>query len=293
MSVLHHAIFAENTTGRSLMLTLDTIDRYLQIALPEEDWPFQSIVPQQDWSRDWNFNFLAYAVRANIYRFVEDKLRQRPDIIKERKGCPLLSFALGHPALPYPAFPYPRAELGMVQLLLDHGAKAQEQWVNDEGEKINAFGTILQPSKTFPDCNSEKEIISLLLRNGADPNLRTHDSNDYYCYPVNRVIAWGFYAEIKMEILRALKKAGANFAAEDFKRRTMLHIHCEDLLQGIIGQEVTITELEWVIKAGALITADMFNSDGFKETLLYNNALRRPEYYTRDGRDAARKDNPE
>jgi hypothetical protein len=42
-----------------------------------------------------------------------------------------------------------------------------------------------------------------------------------------------------------------------------------------------------------VVTAGMFNSDGFKRTLLYTNKLRRPSYYTYNGQKAARGDNPQ
>jgi len=300
-SVLHHGPNADATMGISCMLTLEAIDRCLQIALRRENWPAYYHYSQHT-HNDWNFNFLAYAVVANMYHFVQDKLSQRPDLLDERKGHPLLIVALSPPSIFNVREPATCAEPGMVQLLLEHRTKGQDQWVDGAGNKQNALTSAVYTQRLLQACAYGypiKEIMLLLLSHGVDPNIAVPIStrlirNQQQSRPIaHYVMGMRIGVDDKMEILRGLKKARADFAAKDTYGLGMLDVYCESLLHGYFREELSITELEWIIKAGARITAGMFNSDGFKRSLLYHNALRHPEYYTRDGRKAARKDNPQ
>jgi hypothetical protein len=283
--VLHHGVNAEITMHKSFMATLDAADRYLQISLRRGDWP--ALITRQYELNVWHFNFIAYAIGANMYHFVEDKLKLRPEIMHAKKGRPLLFFAIWTPG--GAACTEPR----MVQLLLDHGAKVQEQWVDGEGNKKDALR-----SMQYKDCDASgypiKEIMLLLLENHANPNLLVIDSQSRSRRPLaHQVIMMNISANAKMEVLQALKKAGADFAAQDSERLKILDVYCQRLLGGKVREQFSIDELEWILKAGARITAGMFNSDGFKRTLLYHDDLRHPRYYTWSGQMAARKDNPE
>lgn len=283
--VLHNGVYAEKTLRRSFMMTLDKADRYLQVELRREDWPAE--VLRQDGVKGWNFNFIAYAIGANMYCYVDDKLRQRPDLVNGKKGRPLLFFAVWTPG------GVACTEPEMVQLLLRHKADVRAQWVDGEGNKKDALR-----SMQYHQCDISgyplKEIMLLLLRAGADPDLAVIGSKRSHRRPLShQVMMMDISAGGKMEVLRALKEAGANFAAKDSERLGLLDIYCQRLLGGNLREEFSITELEWILEVGARITAGMFNSDGFKRTLLYADELRRPSYYTYDGQKAARKDNPE
>lgn len=284
--VLHNGVSAGTTMRKSFMQTLDTADRQLQVYLRCEDWPAQIIRPSQGLPR-WNFNFIAYAIGANMYHYIEDKLKQQPDLVNGKKGRPLLFFAIWTPGGGN-ACTEPR----MVQLLLDHRADVRAQWVDGEDIKKDALR-----SMQYNECDMNgyplKEIMLLLLSRGADPDLHVINGRRSHRPLTHQVIMMSISAEAKMEILRALKKAGADFSAKNSERLRMLDLYCQRLLGGKIQDEFSITELEWILEAGARISAGMFDSSGFKRTLLYSDQLRRPDYYTFDGQKAARRDNPQ
>jgi hypothetical protein len=283
--VLHHGLNTESTMHKSFMLTLDKADHYLQIELRKVDWPAQVMRLNHE-LQAWNFNFIAYAVGADMRHYVEDKLRQQPDMITTRKGRPLLFFAIWTPS------GAGRTEPGMVQMLLDHGADVRVQWVDGEGNKKDALR-----SMQYQECDTSgyplKEIMLLLLKKGADPNLSVIIKRKVQRPLAHQVIMMEISAEAKLEILQALKQAGAKFDAQDSERLRMLDVYLQRLLERKLRDEFSITQLEWILQSGARITAGMFNSDGFKRTLLYANDLRRPCYYTYNGQKAAHQENPD
>ncbi|KAK4066779.1 hypothetical protein Trihar35433_7206 [Trichoderma harzianum] len=89
-----------------------------------------------------NCNFLALAVQARLVKYVREKLRASPMQLKNKRGRPLLDYALRPRRVTPLAMPYhserddPPVDLDMVKLLLKHGSHPNQKVHLNDGRTV-------------------------------------------------------------------------------------------------------------------------------------------------------------
>ena len=123
-------------------------------------------------------NFLALAVQCRLVLYVQEKLSNKPNLLRGKRGRPLLDYAL-RPNLVTPT-KLPQLvefiDFDMVRLLLDRGA--------DPNEKVSIYGNITVWALFLLSCYENKDIqnhqvkdtwfkaAELMIRKGADRKLK-------------------------------------------------------------------------------------------------------------------------
>ncbi|KAK5051385.1 hypothetical protein LTR84_003037 [Exophiala bonariae] len=119
-------------------------------------------------------SFITLCIECNLVCYVEAKLKQRPNEIKDKKGRPLLHYAL----MPmtnssrvrradsrYKFIASGDANLSLVKTLLQHGADPNEEFT--EWPSPWEYGLDARPG--FPSSSWDGDIPKLLIYYGADP----------------------------------------------------------------------------------------------------------------------------
>ncbi|KAB5560340.1 hypothetical protein GE09DRAFT_1116726 [Coniochaeta sp. 2T2.1] len=74
--------------------------------------------------RSWEDSLLSLAVQFELHTYVKLQLKERPEVLKSKKGRPLLDYAL----YPSGVAPYRLGTTAMVNLLLEHGANTNKKF---------------------------------------------------------------------------------------------------------------------------------------------------------------------
>jgi hypothetical protein len=111
---LCHAYQAELETRQAEVSLLDEFDRVMQRS--NGDFYFWG---DTDGFRNTQHNFLALTIRCGLYHYVAHKIESQPDLVRMKKGCPLLIYAVQRNIGLVGAY---RLSSQIVELLLHNGS---------------------------------------------------------------------------------------------------------------------------------------------------------------------------
>jgi hypothetical protein len=122
--------------------------------------------------------FLASAIQGRLRLYVTQKLNSQPRLLQEKRGRPLLDYALRPTVVTPIQLPYQESNIdsAMVRFLLDKGANPNQPM--NIYERRTVWDLFLlschQKSEKYydPRRNQVYQVAEMLIRSGANPNLR-------------------------------------------------------------------------------------------------------------------------
>lgn len=178
--LMYYAGEVELHNLESQVTLLDELDRFISIHATDmtSHWtnardPLNELFEEYE-----EKTFLASAIQARLRLYVTQKLNNQPRLLHEKKGRPLLDYAL-RPTMVTPVeLPYQVTNIDsdMVRFLLSKGANPNQQLnIYDWRTVWDLFLLSCHENAKkhdVPRYNQVYEVAEMLIRGGADPDLR-------------------------------------------------------------------------------------------------------------------------
>jgi hypothetical protein len=121
-------------------------------------------------------SLLTFAMEKSLFLYVQRKVLQKVDLIKNKQGRPLLDYAL-RPEAPFPSSTDCKPpDLEMVALLLANGANPNEVWIDTT--VWEAYLASWSKNLTCWPYNARYESIKMLILHGADRDVKVEVYDD-------------------------------------------------------------------------------------------------------------------
>jgi len=167
----------------SQVALLDELDRVVSIYANDTGFHWTNIRDPPDGLYDEmeSKTFLAQAIQARLRLYVEEKLNSEPRLLNQKKGRPLLDYALRSKVISPIQLPLQRTNIDVeiVKYLLSKGANPNQRVHHLDSRTVwNLF--LLECHDAFSRQNADRsseankvpEVAKMLIENGANPNLR-------------------------------------------------------------------------------------------------------------------------
>jgi hypothetical protein len=178
---IHYAIAIECHTGQAPSAMLDELDEIITIHAAGKNWSADVsqhpiiALPRPgklleafdltfwiEWS-NWENSFLALAISCGLEIYPKQKLESNPSLVSEKKGRPLLSYALHRSRDEEPCVKHPSVEL--TRIMLEQGASPNQMFGGS-----SVWGNFLSDFHSYAStyaCGEWLEAARLLIRYGA------------------------------------------------------------------------------------------------------------------------------
>ncbi|KAL9627313.1 MAG: hypothetical protein Q9164_007641, partial [Protoblastenia rupestris] len=160
--LMFYAHEVEYERGKPPTQVLDELDRVIS-KYAEQDmsyhWTNARDLPSGPYFEEGNYSsFLSLAIQARLRRYVSEKLDKQPSFLKQKKGRPLLDYALRPNIVTPTKLPHfvDFIDFDLVAMLLEKGA--------DPNQKVVIYASTKTTGEWF-------KAAELMIRKGADRHL--------------------------------------------------------------------------------------------------------------------------
>jgi hypothetical protein len=189
--LLYYAREMERNSGISNIVLLDELDRvntiHAENAKTHSHWTNarDSPTPSDSFQEYGQCTYLALSIQARLRLYVDEKLQANPGLLVEKRGRPLLDYALRPKRVTPAALPYQQQyqdtsiDVQIVSSLLSRGSDPNQSIHIYHGQTV--WGLFLLSCYMNADRHLQDtwyDTVELLIDHGADPNIQVKNPAD-------------------------------------------------------------------------------------------------------------------